>query len=78
MKRSGKFHASATEQTRNAIEEFYKTKDLLTFAKPSTEEKINLLRAHKYALIGQKKELLRKIRNIDKEIKEILTEGGGK
>ena len=46
--------------------------ELLTFAKPSTEEKINLLRAHKYALIGQKKELLRKIRDIDKEIKEIL------
>ena len=52
--------------------------ELLTFAKPSTEEKINLLRAHKYALIGQKKELLRKIRNIDKEIKELLTEGGAK
>ena len=40
------------------------------------DKRLAELRAHKYALIGQKKELLRKIRNIDKEIKEILSEGG--
>lgn len=40
------------------------------------DKRLAELRAHKYALIGQKKEILRKIRNIDKEIKELLTEGG--
>lgn len=39
-------------------------------------KRLTELRAYKYALIGQKKELLRKIRNIDKEIKELLSEGG--
>ncbi len=39
------------------------------------DKRLAELKAHKYALIGQKKELLRKIRNIDKEIKEILKGG---
>ena len=36
------------------------------------DKRLAELRAYKYALIGQKKEHLSKIRNIDKEIKEIL------
>lgn len=35
-------------------------------------KRLTELRAYKYALIIQKKEILRKIRNIDKEIKELL------
>lgn len=38
--------------------------------KSDKDKRLAELRAHKYALIGQKKEILRKIRNIDKEIKE--------
>ncbi|MGN0192996.1 MAG: hypothetical protein ACI4CY_05725 [Candidatus Gastranaerophilaceae bacterium] len=38
-------------------------------------KRLTELSAYKYALIVQKKEILRKIRNIDKEIKEILTKG---
>ena len=36
------------------------------------DKRLTELRANKYALIGQKKEISRKIRGIDKEIKEIL------
>lgn len=40
------------------------------------DKRLTELSAYKYALIIQKKEILRKIRNIDKEIKELLTKGG--
>ena len=37
MKR--KFHASATEQTRNAVEEYFKLKNLLVFGEPEAQQK---------------------------------------
>ncbi|MGN0193003.1 MAG: hypothetical protein ACI4CY_05720 [Candidatus Gastranaerophilaceae bacterium] len=39
MKRRTKFHASATEQTRNAVEEYFKLKDLLVFGEPEAQQK---------------------------------------
>ena len=39
MKRRTKFHASATEQTRNAVEEYFKLKDLLVFGEPEVQQK---------------------------------------
>ena len=39
MKRRTKFHASATEQTRNAVEEYFKLKDLLVFGEPAAQQK---------------------------------------
>ncbi len=38
MKRRTKFHASATEQTRNAVEEYFKLKDLLVFGEPEAQQ----------------------------------------
>lgn len=39
MKRRTEFHASATEQTRNAVEEYFKLKDLLVFGEPAAQQK---------------------------------------
>lgn len=39
MKRRTEFHATATEQTRNAVEEYFKLKDLLVFGKPEVQQK---------------------------------------
>lgn len=39
MKRRTKFHASATEQCRNAVEEYFKLKDLLVFGEPEAQQK---------------------------------------
>ena len=39
MKRRTKFHATATEQTRNAVEEYFKLKDLLIFGEPEVQQK---------------------------------------
>lgn len=39
MKRRTKFHATATEQTRNAVEEYFKLKDLLVFGEPEAQQK---------------------------------------
>ncbi|MGN0192997.1 MAG: hypothetical protein ACI4CY_05690 [Candidatus Gastranaerophilaceae bacterium] len=39
MKRRTEFHATATEQTRNAVEEYFKLKDLLVFGEPEVQQK---------------------------------------
>ena len=40
MKRRTEFHATATEQTRNAVEEYFKLKDLLVFGEPEAQQKL--------------------------------------